>query len=674
LPLKNDSSVSRLKYEILVERNALIPMSDGIILAADVYRPDAPGKFPALLMLLPYRKDDRLRSSYKYQREYMVKRGYAWVHVDIRGTGSSEGVTKYMFSLQEQQDGYEAVEWMAKQSWCDGNVGMLGASYGCYTSLLTASKNPPHLKAIVPICGSANWYREACMGGMFYLQYLMGGYGARMLAMNSLPPHPDPDGRWIEIWNHRLKNNEPWLISWLKNPEDGPIWREGSLLHQPGEVKVPTFIIDSWHDIDPSGTFHLYESLKVPKKILIGPWMHENPDTSAVSPRVNHMYEILRWFDYWLKGIETGVTDEPPVAIFIQRQGILDLPETPAGEWRYEDKWPIESESKSLYLHPEGLLDNHPCTEHASTEDKLQYDPTVGTAGGIYQNNSVGLPLDQRSDEIFSLTYTTSPLKTDMEVTGIPKPFLYISSSAEITMFSVKLCDVSPDGSSSLVSRGVLNVTHRESHEHPTLIEPGKITEIEIEMDATAYLFEKDHRIRLGVSSADFPNFWPTPRPAVNTIHHSNIHKSRIVLPIVPEKIKSRAPSFQPPSPDREKIAEEKRAALPPVWSIKNDIVNGRVEVKVGYEENGVIDKRTNYLWILNSRMSTSKTDPGDTRVRTNCVYIIKGPLFKVKSEGVTIIQSSRESFNTSLNVDVELEDRPYFNKSWAISVPRRYC
>ena len=525
--------------DITIWRDVLIPMRDGVDLAADVFLPKGDGPFPVIAGYHPYRKDDYSAGPDTKVR-YFVAEGYGAVQIDIRGTGGSRGSTTKMMRQEEWEDGYDFVEWIAAQPWCDGNVGMTGESYGGFSSLLVAAEQPPHLKAIVPIYISDDFYETNQPGGNPHM-VPHPIYGSMMLAINALPPLADPDGKWLDAWEHKLENNSSWLVASLRHPRDSSYWDSSSVGRRFKNVRCPTYVIGGWHDVFISEPFNVFMGIDpdVPSKLLMGPYFHMSPWTGLPGPQVHHMHEIVRWFDQFLKGEETGITDEPPIRLFVREH---DAPairrDIESGSWRFESEWPpARAKSTAYALHADGVLDANGDGDGGS--DSYPYDPSAGlTTLGLITGfaQSVGLPLDQRSEEPKSLVYTTAPLTEDLELAGFPKAVLHVSSTAVEASFVARLCDVAPDGSSLLVSKGMLNASHRNSSQSPEKLEPSAVYELEFDLSAVSYVFAAGHRIRLLVASSDFPFVWPTPYAAVNTVYHGAETQSRIELPVVGEQ------------------------------------------------------------------------------------------------------------------------------------------
>jgi len=432
-----------------IERNVRVPMRDGARLAADLFRPDAAGPLPAVVEYHPYRKDD-MSVPRNGPHHYFAEHGYVSVRLDVRGTGASEGTTTDEYPLQEQLDGYDAIEWIARQPWCDGNVAMFGSSYSGFTALQVALHRPPHLKAIVPIYATDDRYSDDChyVGGALRMYYDVGFYATRMVAWNALPPTSEGlEDDWERIWREHLEGSRPYLLTWLAHQADDPYWRPASVAGQVEKIACPVFLIGGWRDGYPNPPLRLFERLRVPRRLLIGPWDHARPDAATPGPRIDYLHEVVRWLDHWLKGRDTGVLREPPAAVYMQR---YDAPRPDrrltSGEWRWLPEWPPPGQrSRALFLAPEGGLAAEPPPHQEVAE--LRYVPTVGVAGGLWSGGlAVGLPEDQRADEASSLVFTSQPLVAPVEVLGRPRAVLHAASTAPVAAFVVKLCDVAPDG------------------------------------------------------------------------------------------------------------------------------------------------------------------------------------------------------------------------------------
>jgi uncharacterized protein len=556
--------------EVRVERNVLIALSDGVELAGDLFLPESTDPVPCLVSYYPYHKDDLIGALFDHPNRYFAARGYASLLVDLRGLGNSEGVAWDVGDAREATDGAEIVEWAAAQPWCDGNVGMWGMSYGGITSFKTAALNPPHLKAIVPMCGGLDHYHDIVYpGGCFNCLGILGGWGPFMTAMNVMPPmHQDSDGRWYRVWMERLEAaRAPYIKAYKEHPEFDDYWKPNTVEGE--RITVPSFLIGAWRDIFPEAMVRAYERIKGPRRLLMGPWMHEMPDLAAFA-QVDYLAEMLRWWDCWLKGAANGVPEEPPVAIYVQGQG-----------WRFENEWPIaRTKQVSAYLAAgpsgAGTLDAQPPARGGVVDYVV--DPTVGTMAGLWDptGTGVGLPLDQASDDVRSMHFTGDPLPDELEITGSPEAIVHLAvEGPEDVHIVVKLCDVAPDGRSALVTTGWqrLGAPPRENGG-----EAG-VAEVRVPLWATSYVVPKGHRLRVSVSGSDFPRIWPTrsnPRMRVAT---GGDKASAISLPTVPQAETPRR-SLPVPDPNVKRLPMDIEGV--PRWQIIREPASGAVTVTTG--------------------------------------------------------------------------------------------
>ena len=650
---------SESQTDVRVWNDVLIPMRDGVNLAANLHMPNVQGKFPAVINYTPYHKDDMIFSGGSEEAIEFAERGYVYVFLDMRGTGGSEGAYPHPMRMQLWEDGYDAVEWLSRQPWCDGNLGMCGSSYGAYSAMNVASLNPPHLKAIIPIMGDVSWFTNNHPGGVLEC---LGSTVARtrMIGLNFMPPmYTDEEDRWMEIWNYHLQHNSEELFELYDHPTEDAFMREGAALFRLDEIRAATYVIGGFRDLFPKGQFPLYDGLKAPKKILMGPWKHERPNAAIPGPRIDHVSEMIRWFDHWLKGIDTGIMDEPPITIFVQGAD---------GYWRNEEDWPIARRNETaLYLHPEGALQTSPY-QGEKESDTFDHNATVGTTRLMDQ---VGIPrstvLDQRDDEALSLTYTTQPLPEDREITGVPIVKLFASTTADEGMFSARLNDVAPDGSSAEITDGCLNIAHRESLNYEKLLPvvPGEVYELTLRLCDTSYLVKAGHRLRLAIASSDFPYVWPSPKPAVNTVYHGQKGPSHMVVPFVPEQVPPlpkptvREPAATQRLPSRYPTVENQKAD----WRIERDLLASTVTVFNGSESKYVISPRTTVVMALHGKAVASTIAPSDVSNTAELCCDIEGhELGDVNIRAFTV--ATCKGGHSTVNVTVN--GLLAFSKTWS--------
>ena len=548
-----------------VERDVYVPMRDGVRLAADIFRPDSDGRYPALLAISPYGKGIQSLDIPPLppwapwwngaveagDPSFIVSRGYVHAIADVRGTGRSEGDYRGWMSPQEVEDCYDLIEWIASQPWCDGNVGMAGISYFGTIQLAVAALGPPHLKAIMPFNAPADFYREcAYHGGILetffdalYSRFIGGGISVTLegrtpedqRALADRVKNSSPDLRTYPHLYNIAENPRmsPCFFDVLALPDDGDFYRERSAYPRYDRIRIPAFFGSGWWAYGHqhlAGAFRNYLGVDVPRKLLIGPPVTED------RPLPRWYNELLiRWYDHWLKGVDTGLMDEPPIRIFVMG----------SNQWRDEHEWPLgRTEWTRFHLRRWGGLANEPegCPER----------PDV----------FVQQPLDE-TDQIAKVCYSTAPLARDLEVTGPVALQLFASIDQDDTNWIVALRDVAPDGSMLEVNRGFLKASHRaldeqrsepwkpyHPHEVAEPVERGTICRYDIELNAMSNVFKAGHRIRLEIASMDHPRALAarieiggpihlpyhvcSSRTTVHRIHHDPAHPSHLLLPVIP--------------------------------------------------------------------------------------------------------------------------------------------
>jgi putative CocE/NonD family hydrolase len=539
---------SEAVYEMALEE-AWIPMPDGVRLAADLYVPEGvepAGQFPVLLEYLPYRKTEgRGRNWPLYS--YFVERGYVVARVDIRGTGNSEGrLIPYEYSDQENEDGEVVIDWLSKHPLSNGNVGMFGISWGGFNSIHMAMRNPPALKAILAVDATDDLYQDDVhfMDGILHVD----SWEMSQDLDNARPGGPD----YVidEAYFRDRFDTEPWMLTYKRQQRDGPFWDRTTLKVRYDSIRVPTFVIGGYYDGYRDSVPRMLEHLEAPIKAIMGPWSHAFPHDPYPNPGMEWRHEAVRWFDYWLKGRDTGILDEPRFAVFVRRwHEPGPYLEEVSGEWRWEDGWPIErTEWRTLY--PQA---NHDLSAKApdTVTHRLSYKPSAGieASGPVMWWGDVAP--DQRPTDAWSLIYDSEPLAEEIEILGLPRALLRVSADAPLANWVVRLSDVAPDGTVTQVAGAAFNGAHRDSAREPKPLVPGETYDLDIEMHFTSWVFPAGHRIRLAVNNSQWPMLWPSRYPMTTTLELGS-EASRLLLPVIPFEERPK-PVFLPPveSPGR---------------------------------------------------------------------------------------------------------------------------
>jgi hypothetical protein len=500
-----------------------IPLADKSRLSARIWLPEdsARDPVPALLEYIPYRKSDWTVARDSARHPYFAARGYASIRIDLRGSGDSDGILRDEYLPQEQLDAVEAIRWIADQTWCTGAVGMFGTSWGGFNCLQVAARRPPELRAIITsdsaddLYGGDVHYLGGCLLGAG-----MPAWGADIFAFCARPPDPQLVGSsWREMWLERLEANRPFIETWIRHQRRDEYWKQGSVCEDPGAIEAAVYAVGGWADPYRTTVLRLLKTLRSPCKGLIGPWPHRYPDQLyGPGPTIDFLAESIRWWDYWLKGIDTGVMDEPALRVWMQesvppRAYYAVRP----GRWVAEDQWPSPRINPRRLFLGDGTLTSEPET---SQKFQIAGAQAAGLAAGrlFPMGNSSELPPDQRSDDGLSLCFTSEPLVDRLEILGVPEVALRLASDRPLALVAVRLCEIAPTGESLLVTRGMLNIAHRDGHDRPAPLVPGRWYEVRVRLNAIAHAFPPGHRIRVAVSPTYWPWAWPSPEPVTLSV------------------------------------------------------------------------------------------------------------------------------------------------------------
>lgn len=671
--------ITDLPFKIQTIETVFIPMPDGARLAARLWIPEGAERrpVPAILEYIPYRRRDFTRRRDDAAHAYFAGHGYACARVDLRGAGDSEGVLRDEYLEQELDDGVDVIEWLARQPWCNGRVGMIGISWGGFNGLQIAAKQPPALGAVITLCSTDDRYRDDVhyMGGCLLGENL--SWASVMFSYNSCPPDPEVVGdRWRSMWLDRLENSGLWLETWLRHQHRDAYWRHGSICEDFSKVRVPVLAGSGWADGYTNAVFRLLEGLEVPRRGLVGPWSHKYPHLGVPGPAIGFLQEALKWWDQWLKDeptephLESGRQD-PMLWVYMQEPmppstGYQCRP----GRWVSEPSWPSpHPETKRFFLGATGLVQH----EEPDQTWTIQSPVALGLFGGKWCSYSgpPDLPDDQRGEDGGALVFDTPTLEERVEVLGAPCLEVTLSSDRPVATLAARLSDVAPDGRVARVSFGLLNLTHRESHEHPEPLEPGRKYRVRLALNYVGQAFEVGHRIRVALSTSYWPIAWPPPEPTRLSIETG---RSTLTLPTRTPRPEDEHPNpFGPPEgAPRAKV--ERRAEGEASWRVIRDLGRDSSLLEVinnsGRAWIEAIDLETEHRTV--ERYSIEHDDLDSIRGETETVRSFRRAGFSVRTHTRTILTSTSDRFRIRAECDAWHGGTRVFCRSWDREISRQ--
>ncbi len=641
-----------------------IPLSDGTRLATRIWLPEdaEADPVPALLEYLPYRKVDGTAVRDAKRQPYLAGHGYAAVRVDMRGTGESDGILEDEYTEQEQEDALEVIAWLAEQPWCSGGVGVWGISWGGFNALQIAAHRPPALKAIMTLCSSDDryaddvHYRGGCVLALDMLHW-----ASSMLTWMARPPDPRLSGEgWHEQWLERLEALTTWIEPWLTHQRRDSYWQQGSVCEDYAAIECPVYAVGGFVDGYTNSVPRLLEGLSAPRKGLIGPWAHAFPDDALPGPSIGFLQESVRWFDHWLKGMDTGIMDEPMFRVWMQ-DSVEPRPsyDVRPGRWVAEDEWPSPRLDRRAWELP------------LASPRSLRAVQSTGTQSGVWcaEGQAGELPGDQRPDDALSLAFDFEPLTEPLEILGMPAVNLDLAVDRPQALLAVRLCEVFQDGTSALVTRGVLNLAHRESHEEPSALEPGARYTVRVPLDVTAHSFASGSRIRVAVSPAYWPWLWPSPEEVTLTLHSGSLELPARTSRAEDEELPAFGePEHSPP------LATEERDPGPVAHTLRRDLATGLVEKVFDWDLGGS-------LRLVGADLETSDAshcaysivdgDPLSAKVEFRASSGMGRGGWSMLSEVTSSMTSDRESFQVETRLEVSENGEELFSRDWSFTIPR---
>ncbi|MCV0393999.1 MAG: CocE/NonD family hydrolase [Rhizobiaceae bacterium] len=645
-----------------------IVMPDGCRLSARIWLPEdaEADPVPAILEHLPYRKRDGTVARDALTHPYFAGHGYASIRVDMRGNGDSDGLMTDEYTEQELQDACDVIAWAAAQPWCNGRVGMMGISWGGFNGLQVAAKGPAALKAVITLCSTDDRYADDIhyKGGLLLNENL--GWGATMLSYSSRPPDPALVGDgWRRMWMDRLEN-EPFLAAtWLGHQTRDAYWKHGSVCEDFSAIGAATLAIGGWHDAYKNTVSRIVTGIQpyAPAKGIVGPWLHKYPHFAVPRPAIGFLQEALRWWDRWLKDIDTGVQHDPAMRLYL-------MDSLPPAQW-YEERpgrWIAEA------AWPSPVIGHRTLSLGGETGGDVTLPATVsspqdcGLAGGEFCAIWLGpeLPGDQREDDARSLCLDLD-IGGAVDIVGGPLVRLRLSADRPSAMLAVRLCDVRPDGSSTRVTWGVLNLAHRDGHEHPRAVEPGAIMDIELRLDDIAYAMPAGHRLRVAISSTYWPMVWPSPEPVALTIH-----AGELVLP-VRDRGTGHEWRFEEPegaAPWRHEMVREPAHDR----RIERD-ASGRVDLVIEDDFGAARDLDHGLVagTVARERWSIHPDDPLSACGKTHWTETLSRGNWSVRTETRSTMRCDAENFRLSARIEAREGEELVFERNFEESLPRHH-
>ncbi|MBW3360427.1 CocE/NonD family hydrolase [Streptomyces microflavus] len=653
-------------YETTRE-DVYIPLPGGTRLYARIWRPLTDEPVPALLEYLPYRLGDWTAPRDWQRHPWYAGHGYASVRVDVRGHGNSEGLPGDEYDAQELSDGVAVIHWLAQQEWCSGRVGMFGISWGGFNSLQIAALAPEPLKAIVTVCSADDRYDNDVhyMGGSV-LAVDMHAWAATMLAFVSRPPDPSQAGDdWKELWLKRLEAIEPFSHTWLAHQSRDDYWKHGSVCEDYGAIKANVLAVGGWHDPYRDTVLRLVEHLD-PGQVrgIIGPWSHQYPDRGLPpGPAIGFLQETLRWWDQHLKNKETGVMREPLLRSWISgSHPPATVYETLPGRWVGDASWPSENVSPVAYALQGGA-------RIVASPQQTGLD-----AGRFFPfGNDADLPPDQRDEDAKSVSFEFPVEEAPIEILGRPRVKLRIRMDVPRGQAIARLCDVAPDGSSTLVTRGVLNLAARHGRDRTDDWTPGETEDVTFDLNGIGHTFPPGHRIRLAVSSSYWPWIWPQAGSAGFTLDADG---SFVELPV---RRHTEDPSITFGEPEQ---AEPLGVVYPvtleeprPERLVVRDVAKGewRLEVDPRYGGTRVYPDGLEFTEDALETYTIQQDDPLSARTRSDWRIRLHRPemSWDVEIETRSEIAADDNDFITSDEVICKDGGEVVFHRTWEKRIPR---
>jgi predicted acyl esterase len=492
-----------------------------------------------------------------------------------------------------------------------------------------------------------------------------------MFAYNALPPDPAVVGeRWREMWFNRMENTPPFIESWASHQQRDEFWKQGSVDEDYSAITCPVYAVGGWVDPYTNSVPRLLAGLSGPRKGLIGPWVHSYPHTAIPHPAIGFLQECLRWWDYWLKGTDTGIMGEPMLRVWMP-EAVPPGPFEPAwpGRWVAEPSWPPVHLDPKTYLLSENRLVDNPEPARVVTFTGAQ---TNGTTAGVWcpYGGKFGIPVDQRTDDGLSLCFTSEPCDEPMEILGFPRVHLKLSVDQPDALLAVRLCDIAPSGASRLVSWGLLNLTHREGHDDPKPLQPNQPYQVSVQLNVAAHRLLPGHRWRVAISPTYWPHAWPSPVPVTLTLYTGE--DSKLLLPLrAPNQLDESLTSFG--DPEGAPLLEfESLRPEDANRTFSYDVVKGRLQMTDCIDEGrNRLSNGITYDSVITNIFSIVEGQPTSAGVECRRKIEISRDDWVTRVETMSVMTSDKEYFHLTNILDAYEGQTRVFTKSWTRKIYR---
>lgn len=651
--------------------NVWVAARDGTRLAYRLWVPSSARTTPVGVVLeaIPYSKRDGTRAADNAWAEQFCPKGFAYARLDLRGTGESSGLLRDEYLAQEQEDIVDVIDHLSRQPWCNGAVGMRGYSWGGFNSLQVAALRPPALKAIITACSTDDRYLTDAhyVGGVPAFVNLLWG----ALFKNVLVDAPDPKivgGRWRQMWIERLRNSPAVVSEWLSHPTYDEYWRHGSVSKDYGAIRCGVYAVGGQTDAYTSTVLRLLSNLSAPRKGLIGPWAHQFPDGATPGPGLDWLAEEVRWWRYWLYGEDNGVMREPMLRVYVNERTAGEVwPRDVPGRWISEAVWPSPHISNAAwYLNDAGLE----AGAQPRREKVLPPHQTMGMAkrDWLPLNMAGDLPRDQAQDEAKGLVFDSQPLETDVTVVGNGSAVLRVAADRHVAKAVVRLSELDAEGRSWSITYGALNLTHREGHDRPSHLEPGRAYDVTVPLGFAAHKFKRGSRIRLTVSESMWPLLAPSPQPVALTV---TTGASFLKLPVRTSAAALEGAVVSTQAPD----ARNATAESPERLTISGPVHDGRVTItKVWPAGSWVLeDIATERIAQSRQQMSIKDGDPSSCVWRVEMSAGSRRPDWNFRTACAVELRMTPKAFHVEETVQAFEKNKRVFSQTLRRRIPRQY-